>query len=137
MEIELVPIEWLKPHEEIKPKKVDELASITKKWGCYTKPLLVDSETGTILDGHHRHQVGFQLNLKRLPVVLFDYLNDDSIVVEAWPNCGLEFLSKQEIIDMAASDQLYPPKTSRHTTEWNTPPIHISLETLAESEDSL
>ncbi|MDP6742343.1 MAG: hypothetical protein QF807_06990 [Candidatus Thalassarchaeaceae archaeon] len=135
MEVELVPIEWLKAHEEIRPKKVDELAKVTKKWGCYTKPLLVDRQTGTILDGHHRHQVGFILNLLRLPAILFDYLEDDSITVEAWPNCGLESLSKQEVIDMALSDELYPPKTSRHTTEWNTPPIHISLENLANAED--
>ena len=135
MEVELVPIEWLKAHEEIRPKKVLELAKVTKQWGCYTKPLLVDMQTGTILDGHHRHQVGFILNLLRLPVILFDYLEDNSITVDAWPNCGLESLSKQEVIDMAASDGLYPPKTSRHTTEWNAPPIHVSLETLANAED--
>jgi hypothetical protein len=63
MEVELVPIEWLKAHEGIRLKKVRELAEVTKKWGCYTKPLLVDKQTGTILDGHHRHQVGFILNL--------------------------------------------------------------------------
>lgn len=134
MEVELVSIEWLKAHEEIRPKKVEELAEVTKKWGCYTKPLLVDIQTGTILDGHHRHQVGLILNLHRLPAILFDYLEDDSIMVEPWPNCGLESLSKQEVIDMATSEELYPPKTSRHTTEWNAPPIHISLDTLA-SED--
>tara|TARA_Y100000588_G_C14141706_1_gene876385 strand:- start:879 stop:1286 length:408 start_codon:yes stop_codon:yes gene_type:complete len=135
MEVVLVPIDWLKAHEEIRPKKVHELAEVTKKWGCYTKPLLVDMNTGTILDGHHRHQVGLLLNLRRLPAILFDYLEDDSITVVAWPNCGLESLSKKDVIDMAQSNELYPPKTSRHTTEWNTPPIHVSLEKLSKVED--
>ena len=135
MEVVLVPIDWLKAHEQIRPKKVDELAEVTKKWGCYTKPLLVDSRTGAILDGHHRHQVGLILKLRRLPVILFDYMEDNTITVEAWPNCGFESLSKKDVIDMAESDQLYPPKTSRHTIEWNAPPIHVSLEILSKAED--
>lgn len=135
MKVELVAIEWLRAHEEIKPKKVEELAKITKKWGCYTKPLLVDRVSGAILDGHHRHAVGHILNLVRLPVILFDYLEDDSITVEPWPNCGFETLTKQDIIDMSMSDELYPPKTSRHTTSWKSPPIAESLERLAKLSD--
>jgi|TARA_B110000881_G_C18556869_1_gene507457 hypothetical protein len=135
MKVELVAIEWLRAHEETRPKKVRELAKITKKWGCYTKPLLVDRESGSILDGHHRHAVGHILNLVRLPVVLFDYLEDDSITVEPWPNCGLETLTKQDIVEMSISDELYPPKTSRHTTSWNSPPIAESLERLAKLND--
>jgi len=135
MKVELVAIEWLRAHEETRPKKVEELAKITKKWGCYTNPLLVDGKSGAILDGHHRHAVGNILNLVRLPVVLFDYMEDDSITVEPWPNCGFETLSKQDIIDMSISDELYPPKTSRHTTSWKCPPIAESLERLAKLND--
>jgi len=131
MEVELVPIDWLKAHEEIRLEKALELARMTKKWGCYTKPLLVDRVTGTILDGHHRHHVGKILNLSLLPVILYDYLDDEKIIVEPWPNSGLDSLTKQEILDMALSDNLFPPKTSRHTTEWKAPPINISLEELA------
>ena len=59
MDVELAPIMWLKPHEEVKPRNVDTLHEMTLRWSAYTKPLLVDRETGTILDGHHRYQVGF------------------------------------------------------------------------------
>lgn len=135
MEVELVAIGWLKAHEEIRPKKVAELAAVTKQWGCYTKPLLVDRESGAILDGHHRHAVGKILNLARLPVVLFDYFEDDTISVEPWPDCGVATLTKQDIIDMSCSDQLYPAKTSRHATTWNSPPIAISLKRLLEPSD--
>ena len=135
MEVELVPIEWLKPHEEVRWKGVRELAKVTQRWGCYTKPLLVDSKTGAILDGHHRHQVGIELNLNRLPAILLDYLADGKITVEAWPNSDEKRLTKADIIAMSLSDGLYPPKTSKHTIEEDTPPISISLERLAKTAD--
>ena len=49
-DVMLVPVAWLKPHEEIKEKNRDKLLEMTKRWGGYTKPLLVDKQTGTILD---------------------------------------------------------------------------------------
>ena len=54
MKVELVPLEILRPHEEILPKKVDQLEKMTHRWNAYTKPLLIDKSSGTILDGHHR-----------------------------------------------------------------------------------
>ena len=128
--VELVDISWLKAHEEIKDNRVEKLKDMTKRWGGYTKPLLVDSKTGCILDGHHRHRVGILLNLKRLPVILCDYLNDDDIKLDVWPNCGKNQITKQEVIEMALSDNLFPPKTSRHFLSDNLPPIHVSLDEL-------
>ena len=57
MEVELVPLEVLRPHEQIIHKKVDQLERVTHRWNAYTKPLLLDRTTGTILDGHHRYHV--------------------------------------------------------------------------------
>ena len=128
--VHLVPIEWLKPHEEIHEKNVVQLQKMTLRWKGYTKPLLVDLKTGSILDGHHRYRVGMNLGLSRVPAMLFDYLNDDSIIVEAWPSAGLENLEKQDIIDMSMSSELFPPKTSRHIIESEVPPIHVPLEIL-------
>jgi ParB-like chromosome segregation protein Spo0J len=135
VEVELVAIDWLKPHEEVRWNKVEELAKVTERWGCFTKPLLIDSETGAILDGHHRHQVGIRLGLNRLPVILFDYLADERITVEAWPNADVDHLSKADIIEMSLSDNLYPPKTSKHTIEEDTPPISVSLQRLVDKAD--
>ena len=132
--VELVDINWLKAHEEIKDNRVEKLKDMTERWGGYTKPLLVDSITGCILDGHHRHRVGFLLNLKRLPVILCDYLNDDDIKLDVWPNCGKNQITKQEVIEMALSSNLFPPKTSRHFLSDNLPPIHVSLEELEKSD---
>ena len=50
--VHLVPLDWLKPHEEILDKNVRQLEKMTLRWKGYTKPLLVDIKTGSILDGH-------------------------------------------------------------------------------------
>ena len=88
-DVTLVDIGWLKPHEEVKNRNRDKLLDMTIRWGGFTKPLVVDSVTGSILDGHHRYSVALSLNLKRIPVILIDYLADDEIIVDVWvPMCG-------------------------------------------------
>jgi hypothetical protein len=133
-DVTLVDLDWLKPHEEIKTRNRDKLLDMTKRWGGFTKPLLVDSATGAILDGHHRYSVALSLSLKRVPVILIDYLTDDEITVEVWPGCGLDEITKQDVIDMSVGDGLYPAKTSKHTIANHMPPIHILLEDLERSE---
>ena len=133
-DVALVSVSWLKPHEEIKQKNRDKLLEMTKKWGGYTKPIIVDLVTGAILDGHHRHSVAKCLDLNRVPAILVDYLNDESISVDVWPGCGLDSITKQDVIDMSLSDNLFPPKTSKHTISNDLPPIHIELEILEQEE---
>ena len=67
MEITLVDMAWLKPHEEIQPERVTELQAQFEASGHVDLPLLVDRVTGTILDGHHRFSVGQALGLARMP----------------------------------------------------------------------
>ena len=129
-DVQLVPVSWLKPHEEIKQRNRDKLLEMTKRWKGYTKPLLVDSVTGSILDGHHRHSIAVILGLKRVPAIVIDYLNDDEITVSVWPGSDLESLSKNQVIEMSLSENLYPPKTSKHTIANDMPPIFVLLEEL-------
>ena len=42
-----VPLEILRPHEEILPKKVDQLEKMTHRWNAYTKPLLIDKSSSS------------------------------------------------------------------------------------------
>lgn len=129
-DIVLVDIDWLKPHEQVKPKKVKELKVMTIRWKGYTKPILVDLKTGSVLDGHHRYNVGIELGLKRLPAILVDYLEDDRISVTVWPDCGLDEICKQDVIDMSLSDEIYPPKTSKHVLNIDVPPMFVTIEEL-------
>ncbi|KAG7401518.1 hypothetical protein PHYBOEH_000576 [Phytophthora boehmeriae] len=136
LEVHLASLEWLKAHEHVVSwDRVDGLRRATVQWDAYLEPLLVDRITGAILDGHHRYNVGLQLKLQCVPVVLVDYLEDETITVDVWPKCGRDSLTKQEVIEMSLSDELFPPKTSRHSFSDDLPPISVPLERLRRSVD--
>ncbi|CAI5744489.1 unnamed protein product [Peronospora destructor] len=129
--VHLASLQWLKAHEHVVSwDRVEGLRRATVRWDAYLEPLLVDRATGAILDGHHRYNVGIQLELCCLPVVLVDYLEDETITVDVWPKCGRDSLTKQEVIEMSLSDNLFPPKTSCHSFSDDLPPILVPLEQL-------
>ncbi|KAL0592628.1 hypothetical protein ABG067_000192 [Albugo candida] len=129
--IVLADIKWLKPHEHVVSwDRVEGLRKATLRWNAYMEPLLVDSKTGAILDGHHRYHVGLRIHLRTVPVVLVDYLEDESITVDVWPNCGRDSLTKEEVIRMSLSEDVFPPKTSRHKFSDDLPPISVLLDRL-------
>ena len=125
-----MPVEILKPHEQVIQKKVDQLERMTIRWDAYTKPLLVDGATGTILDGHHRFEIARRLDLQCLPCVVVDYLDDDSITLLLWPNSDREAITKDDVIQAGLSGNLMPPKTSRHLLSDDLPPISVPLSRL-------
>ena len=125
-----MPVETLLPHEQVEDKQVDKLERMTLRWKAYTKPLLVDRKTGTILDGHHRAEVAKRMELQCLPCVLVDYLEDDRVTLTVWPNCGRDTLEKEEVVEAALAGELFPPKTSRHLLSDHLHPISIPLSRL-------
>ena len=133
MEVELVQVTWLKPHEHIRPERVEQLRMKIQQNGYLHKPLLVDRVSGTILDGHHRYTAGQALGLSLLPALLFDYLDEERIRVDTWPGCGRESITKKEIIDLAIRGERTPPKTSRHHIDVPIPRIRVLLDTLREA----
>ena len=133
MEITLVDMAWLKPHEEVQPERVAELQAQFEASGHVDLPLLVDQVTGTILDGHHRFTVGQVLGLTRMPALLFNYLDEPRIAVDTWPDCGRENITKEEIIEIAARGERTPPKTSRHHIDVPIPMIQVPLSELRSS----
>ena len=129
-EVELVPLEWLKTHEEIKAKKYEKLLSISKKWGAQRKPILVDKRTGVILDGHHRHAVAESLGLKRIAVIAINYLDDDSIHLEKRSTDIAVSISKEQVISMGLSEKNFPPKVTKHSLEKEMPEIWVDFSEL-------
>lgn len=130
MQVDLVPMEILRPHELTRPKKVDELEKMTNRWNAYVLPLVVDKNTGVILDGHHRHQVALRLGLQCLPCVQVDYLGDETVELDVWPNCGRESITKEEVVQAGLQGDLFHPKTSRHRLSDHLPPISVPLSRL-------
>ena len=129
-DVVMVEVDWLKPHEQIKSKARDKLLDMTKRWGGFTKPVLVDSVTGSLLDGHHRLSVAQELGLSKIPAICLDYLSSEDITLELWPNTDLESITKSMVIEMCESNDLFPPKTTKHTTIFDLPPILVSLDEL-------
>ena len=75
------------------------------------------------------------LQVREVPAALVDYLEDDSISVELWPgDHGVTSISKQDVIDMCLSADVFPPKTSRHTFAEPLDPIFVPLEELRDDE---
>jgi hypothetical protein len=126
----IVDVDWLKPHEQIKSKARDKLLDMTKRWGGFTKPVLVDSLTGSLLDGHHRLSVAHELGLSKIPAICLDYLSSEYITLELWPNTDFDTITKSMVIQMCESGDLFPPKTTKHTTIFDLPPILVSLDEL-------
>ena len=129
-DVVMVDVEWLKPHEEIKIKARDKLLDMTKRWGGFTKPILVDSLTGSLLDGHHRFSVAKELGLSKIPAICLNYLSSEEIILELWPSSVRQSITKSMVIHMCESDDLFPPKTTKHTTIFDLPPIFVSLDEL-------
>jgi len=129
-DVVMVDVDWLKPHEQIKSKARDKLLDMTKRWGGFTKPVLVDSITGSLLDGHHRLSVAQELGLSKIPAICLDYLSSEDITLELWPNTDFDTISKMMVIEMCKSEDLFPPKTTKHTTMYDLPPILVRLEEL-------
>ena len=130
-DVQLVPVDWLKAHEEIKTKPRDKLLDMTQRWGGFTKPILVDALTGSLLDGHHRLSVAQELGLKLIPAICIDYLTSEIITLELWPNANIESVNKTDVIEMCLSNELYPPKTTKHVVIYDLPPILVPLEELS------
>ena len=129
-DVVMVEVDWLKPHEQIKSKARDKLLDMTKRWGGFTKPVLVDSVTGSLLDGHHRLSVAQELGLSKIPAICLDYLSSEDITLELWPNTDFDSITESMVIQMCESGDLFPPKTTKHTTIFDLPPILVSLDDL-------
>ena len=131
MEIVLIQISELLPHEEIKQKNLRKLIDLVKKRGGLYDPILVDRETKTLLDGHHRYNTALHLGLKFIPGIEVDYLEDESIQVESWPGKEEMKITKESVLSMAKSENLFPPKTSKHSISFEYPKQFFSLEELS------
>jgi len=127
-QIDIVDISELKPHEEIYIEHVHRLLRDILDKGYIERPILVDINSMTILDGHHRVVALKYLNRGRIPVILIDYLNDNIVKVYSWRNGYI--VTKYDVLYRAKTGLLYPPKTSRHVTSFEIPKIDLDISLL-------
>tara|TARA_B100000945_G_scaffold207440_1_gene166948 strand:+ start:112 stop:522 length:411 start_codon:yes stop_codon:yes gene_type:complete len=130
VEISMVELESLRGHEEVIPSNLETRVSKMMKKGFY-KPIVIDSGSKVILDGHHKWTAAKLLGLDVVPVIAVDYLQDDTVLVDVWPESDRECITKEEVLEMGISDTVFPPKTSRHSFAFSLPSISIPLDDLS------
>ena len=111
MEFSLLELRLLKEHEEIDPKRVDDLEIEIRKNG-YVRPIVVDADSMVILDGHHRYNVLKRLNARYAPVITVNYRND-AIILGYWRN-EYDSITKEDVIQAGRTGKKFPYKTSKH-----------------------
>ncbi|HEV2316208.1 MAG TPA: ParB N-terminal domain-containing protein [Thermoplasmata archaeon] len=117
-EFELVPIGSLHIHERVDPDKVEELRREIERTGTVEDPIWVERGSGVILNGHHRFEALQKLGATRVPAWIIDY-DDPAVHLDRW-NPGPD-LTKSEVRDRAREGRPFPPKTTRHTLEFELP----------------
>jgi len=118
----ILPIELLRPHEQTSKGLVDRLAEEIKRDGFLRKAILVDRETLTVLDGHHRIEALRKLGYKRAPCLLIDYLSP-RIVVKRGDG---KRIPKEHVVEVGIRGRPMPPKTTRHLVSVEGKTLHVS-----------
>ncbi|MCY0860366.1 MAG: ParB N-terminal domain-containing protein [Sulfolobaceae archaeon] len=80
--VEYLAAELLKPHEDVELQNLMEIIK-QLKINRKIKPIIVDKNTYTILDGHHRFTALKLLGFRQIPSILVDY-NSDEVSVNKW-----------------------------------------------------
>jgi len=118
----IVALSELKGHEMPKKSRVEELKKNMKKRGVLIKPIVVDRDTGVILDGHCRCGALMSLGRSKVAVRFVDY-NSEKIEVERW---GGGEMTKEEVREAGLSGRLMMPKSSKHMIKKGMRRVHIS-----------
>ena len=73
----------LRPHEDTIPANVERIASEIKRDGVQKDPMIVDGDSGTVLDGMHRLAAFDRLGLENAVCCSVDY-SSDSVSLRRW-----------------------------------------------------
>ena len=82
----LRPVSSLLPHEETIPEHARRIRDQLARQGVQKDPLVVDGETGTVLDGMHRLSAFRELRLEYAVCALVDY-SSRSVKLLRWLRC--------------------------------------------------
>ena len=136
MKYEIIPINKLIPLEKVFPIHLKNLEEMINKDGFVLKAIIIDKKDGIILDGSHRYVYFLKNGFKTVPVQIVDY-DDENIRVGT--TLSHRFLirdgecvdiSKKECRKRALTDNLFPPRTTRHFFSFRKPDIFLSLSEL-------
>ncbi|MCE4603120.1 MAG: ParB N-terminal domain-containing protein [Desulfurococcales archaeon] len=125
--VSLLPLDMLRPHEMTIEERVQSLMKDLEERRVQERPILVDSKTMIILDGHHRTEALKRLGARRIAAVLVDY-DSDLVSVDSW-RPGVR-VSKDLVRSAGLTGKLLPPRTSRHRVNAEIPRADTPLDEL-------
>ena len=126
---EILDVDLLHCHEEIRPEILEELIQEIKEDGYVKKPILVADKAYVILDGHHRFEALRRLGCRRIPCYVVDYFSD-AVDLGLWPTAKEKDVRKQDVVERGRAGLLYTPKTTRHLVKIPLPDVFTDLEDL-------
>lgn len=127
---QLVPLVWLKAHEQHVEQRVNELVHTFELRDAIDYAIVADQNSGTVIDGHHRLEALRRLGCVKAPAFLVDYA-DPKITVHTWRD-GEQAPTKEEVVERAARGELYAPKSTRHDFVRVLDPVDVPLKMLRE-----
>lgn len=107
---DLVNVGQLYPHEQVVERNVDVLVNELALARVLHNPLIVGSNSFVILDGHHRFGALRRLGFSFVPVV---FVREDERFLSLSSRRDNFNVSIEEVVRMAHSGLLFPPKTTR------------------------
>ncbi|MBD1559762.1 ParB N-terminal domain-containing protein [Vibrio sp. S9_S30] len=124
---ELIDVRKLKPHEHVDPLNVKSVYDSIVRTGAWLEPIIIDRETNTIMDGHHRYEAARKLNLDKIPCYTACYSSNDISIV-SWKTG--EAINHIDILEAAESGKLLPIKSTRHLICTHLPSSKLNLDSL-------
>ncbi len=123
-EVELTEVKNLKPAEYMDLREVLSLYAKILNTGIISRPVLIDGETGVILDGYDLFYSLDLLSAIKIPVVK---LNLSNIKIRSLQQ-GLKPITRENIIEAGIKGPRLPPKSFKVSAE--IPQINIPLKDL-------
>jgi len=102
VEIDIAPISELYIHEEIVESSLKALMFSLKKSGFQRDPIIVDEESGVILDGMHRYSALKKLGMEYITVAKVNYL-DETIILRRWFRVYKSIKTNPELLERTIS----------------------------------
>lgn len=111
LSVKFISPEIIKPTEEFRKDRVDELAENIILEETWTTPILVEKHNLVIMDGHHRYQVALMLELDMIPCLMIGY--DNPYLKLSSRTIGEE-ITFEKIILAGLTGQLLSYKSTKH-----------------------
>jgi L-serine kinase (ADP) len=123
----VLPIDQLRPTEEINIDRAQTLSRKIAADGLWTRPIFIEHNHSVIMDGHHRCYCALQLGLSRVPCIQLSYF-DPNVHVTSWSDQTP--FDVDRIIQAGLSGHLLGFKATRHKLRVALPAYSIPLEQL-------